>query len=608
MNLSKLLIFIPFIILLFPSKVLAQDDFDIDYDFTYVFSDSGIANVTQKTVLTNKKTNLYPKEYELTVEGNMSEEITGFDNEGELKLEKEKIDSNKSKIRVFLNQKNVGLTNITTFSLNYQFKDLVDKIGRVVEIYLPRPIDSNTVKSNKITVVVPQVYGEVAYIKPPGNYNKTDKSFVFNFDNNSSNDAILIGFGDVTHFAFKLKYNIENKFITRKNLEIVLPSDSSYQKVIYNSLVPLPENIYEDDEGNWIAIFDLGPYEKTEVTATGSALIYPYPQTDFINPDTYSLDKYLKQDKYWETQDDVILNALSEVPSRGRSANDIYNYVVQKLKYNYKKITSFNQRIGAKQALLNPNESICMEFTDTFIALARAAGIPAREVNGFAYTTDEFLKPLSLVADVLHSWPEYWDSEKKNWIAVDPTWGNTTGGVDYFNSLDFNHFSFVKRGVSSVSPQITSLNSKDDSKNIIVNISNDLPQFNESDVDFNFELPKNILTSSAEKLTIEIINKGGAARHNIPIAILGEGLNIVLNNDRISLPPFGKKTVVAEINQPDKPVLGKIPLKINVDGKEKTAEVEIKPVESAFVPIFIIISIVSFVLLGIKVFKKSVRY
>ena len=47
---------------------------------------------------------------------------------------------------------------------------------------------------------------------------------------------------------------------------------------------------------------------------------------------------------------------------------------------------------------------------------------------------------------------EYYDENLKTWIMVDPTWGNTTGGVDYFYTLDFDHFAFVIKGASSTYP------------------------------------------------------------------------------------------------------------------------------------------------------------
>jgi len=130
----------------------------------------------------------------------------------------------------------------------------------------------------------------------------------------------------------------------------------------------------------------------------------------------------------------------------------IYNYVSETLQYDSSRVQPNVQRMGAVAALENPTKAICMEYTDLFIAIARAAGIPAREVNGFAYTENPDLQPIGLVADVLHAWPEYYDKEKGVWIAIDPTWGSTTGGIDFFNKLDLRHFAFVVHGSSSREP------------------------------------------------------------------------------------------------------------------------------------------------------------
>src|SRR5690606_16956842 len=67
-------------------------------------------------------------------------------------------------------------------------------------------------------------------------------------------------------------------------------------------------------------------------------------------------------------------------------------------------------------------------------------------------TENDRLRPLSLVDDVLHAWPEYYDKDKKQWVMIDPTWGNTTKGMDYFNTLDFEHITFVVKGLDSEYP------------------------------------------------------------------------------------------------------------------------------------------------------------
>jgi hypothetical protein len=57
----------------------------------------------------------------------------------------------------------------------------------------------------------------------------------------------------------------------------------------------------------------------------------------------------------------------------------------------------------------------CTEHTLLFVALARAAGLPAREVGGVAYVGGDEL------AFSWHAWAEIHDGAQ--WVAVDPTWG-----------------------------------------------------------------------------------------------------------------------------------------------------------------------------------------
>jgi hypothetical protein len=94
----------------------------------------------------------------------------------------------------------------------------------------------------------------------------------------------------------------------------------------------------------------------------------------------------------------------------------------------------------------------CQEYTDVFIALARANHIPARRLVGYAQTQNQKLRPASLAGDILHAWPEYYDEKLGQWIPVDPTWGDTTGGVDYLHQLDLNHIVFAINGESSILP------------------------------------------------------------------------------------------------------------------------------------------------------------
>jgi hypothetical protein len=207
-----------------------------------------------------------------------------------------------------------------------------------------------------------------------------------------------------------------------------------------------PLNTYQDQDGNWLATYSLGPQEQKTITM--KVLVMVATDTKQQSLSDAQRKEYIQAQPYWEVDNQKI----TEIAKTLHSPLDIYTYVVKHLSYDYSKTADETVRLGAVKALENPTQSVCLEFTDLFVALARAKGIPARSVEGYAYTEDSTLRPVSLVKDVLHAWPEYYDETKKKWIMVDPTWGNTTNGIDYFSSFDLSHIAFVVKGKDSSYP------------------------------------------------------------------------------------------------------------------------------------------------------------
>lgn len=82
--------------------------------------------------------------------------------------------------------------------------------------------------------------------------------------------------------------------------------------------------------------------------------------------------------------------------------------------------------------VLKTREGDCTEHTVLFVALARAAGIPAREVGGVtAIDNGQGL--------YYHAWPEVWVGE---WLAMDPTLGQ--------DLADATHVKFAQGGAESI--------------------------------------------------------------------------------------------------------------------------------------------------------------
>jgi hypothetical protein len=190
-----------------------------------------------------------------------------------------------------------------------------------------------------------------------------------------------------------------------------------------------------------------------------------------------------------------------------------------------------------------------MEFTDLFIAISRAAGIPARELNGYAFTNNSKLRPLSLEQDILHAWPEYYNQQKKQWIPIDPTWGNTTGGVDFFNKLDYNHFTFVIHGTDSEFPLPAGAYRKGDKgKKINIKFGDTVKE--KKDLSLKLDFPEKIISGLPIKGKIIITNQGNTALKNKELSYFSDELEFKKNKIKIPyLPPYGQFTHTVKINK-----------------------------------------------------------
>ncbi|MFH0863872.1 MAG: transglutaminase-like domain-containing protein [Candidatus Gottesmanbacteria bacterium] len=442
---------------------LAETNFSSAYDITYQINSSGIALVTQNIKLTNLTTNYYPKEYIITLNDSKIDNIQAWDNSGPLKYDLQN-NVDLTKIHVFFNNIVVGQGNTLNWTLSYQTTQIAQKNGRIWEINIPRIADTDKPSTYNVALEIPHEFGQPAYIYP-----ETDKQFSWSIP--ESTQGITMAFGDWQGYKFGLNYHLKNYSLIPKEETIALPPDTLYQDVIFENISPKPQYIFNDQDNNKLASFLLLPMQKIDIKVNGFAKIFINPRYEYFQFDNKQIyANYLKSLKYWDQTKEITTLARNL-----KQPEEIYNFVVDKLSYDYQRIGVSIDRLGATKALNTPDQAICTEFTDLFIALARAAGIPAREIDGYAYTNNIRLQPLSLSTDILHSWPEYWDNKKNIWIQVDPTWGKTSQ-LNYFHRFDFNHFAFVIKGLSSTNPYPAGAYKNDNlSKDILVNFTDSIP-------------------------------------------------------------------------------------------------------------------------------------
>lgn len=427
----------------------AQEEFTVYYDTTYTVSEEGSAQVEQEISLTNNFSKIYASSYSLKIEGKKPQNISVVSGKEALPTEFKEV-AGKYEILISFPEALVGRGKTRVFTVRWDVPQIATRNGKVWEASIPKLASSESVNGYNLTLKVPANFGLPAYISPQPRSNGQEGSLqTFSFQKDDLTRAgVVATFGDFQVFSFNLNFHLQNTTGREVMQEIALVPDTAFQRAYYENLVPEPISVRIDEDGNWLAKYNLAPKSILNVSALVFVDVFAQPQEQFTVVDPRSRTYYLAETDKWQVNNSQV-SALAKTLKTPRA---IYDYVVSFLNYDYSRVQEGAERYGAVKALANPEEAICVEFTDLFIAIARAAGIPAREINGYAYTENPELQPLSLVADVLHAWPEYWDSERGVWRPVDPTWEDTTGGIDFFDKFDLSHVTFAIHGKNTDYP------------------------------------------------------------------------------------------------------------------------------------------------------------
>ena len=501
--------------------VQAGEEFHTSYQVNYQVHPSGLVTVNQNVSLTNQLSRVYASEYSMNTGDIEFRSVKAWDAAGPLTITTKK-ENNSQTLHLVFNEKVVGKGKTLNFTLEYETLELASQKGQTWEIRLPKLSNAGEIDEYQLTLQTPAGFGQAAYIIPQPVQSQPSR-YIFN--KTAAIQGINALFGRLQVFEFQLSYPLENSESRSQSWQIALPPDTSWQKVIYQNLEPRPKNVIVDPDGNWLAEYQLLPGEKITVIAAGSAQVFLQPLADRKSI-LVDRESYLQPQTYWPVDHPQI----QELARKLKTPKAIYDFVVQTLDYDYQRIGQA-ERLGALRALNYPQMSLCLEFTDLFITLCRAAGIPAREINGFAQTENPKLQPLSLKQDILHAWPEYWDEQEQVWRPVDPTWEKTTRGLDFFNKLDLDHFAFVIHGQQSQWPASPG---EGPEKNVQVVFAEKAIPGQES-LAVSFDFPDQVIAGQAIRGQVVVKNQGNLAFHQLQLTINQQSELIIV------LPPFGQQ-------------------------------------------------------------------
>lgn len=228
----------------------------------------------------------------------------------------------------------------------------------------------------------------------------------------------------------------------KQNLWVALISDDHpYQKVIERKISPGDFRVITDEHGNQIAEFDFsGMPPNSEILVTIDYRIevnqLHYDLSDCIGelPDFYT-----SAELHVESENPQIVSLSEELASDQKTTCDqvraFYDYLGNELVYSY------NGGNWGAQAALGKMGADCTEYASLMIALSRAAGIPARYIEGLNFNPKGGQEPARLE----HAWLEVF-LPGIGWTPMDPTMGRSPLNRGfYFGKLPPDHI-IVSRG------------------------------------------------------------------------------------------------------------------------------------------------------------------
>ncbi len=450
----------------YPNLARADSNFTTDYYVTYTVGENQMTHVAFAITLTNTSSNKIASSYAMQLGFNEINNLKVADSYGQIMPKIVKTKEGYT-IQLWFNHKATGLGTKQVITVSFDTPNVSRKYGKILEINIPGIARPDDFSSFTVAVKTPHSFGNPSYVKPA----PRGQDLIFTKEQ-LGKSGISLTFGKEQLYAFNLKYHLYNNIFWSQQT-IALPPKTNYQDVAITSIEPKPSTITKDADGNLIAQYQIPWFHTNIVTVHGVARIHLQPKKEVLSQSDWQ--KYTAAKKYWEADNSEIQKLAKQL----RNPQAINDYVVKTLSYDFSRVTSNKPRLGAMGVLDNPKSAACREFTDLFIALSRAAGIPAREVDGYAYTENPQQRPVSLTRDILHAWPEYYDNQKKTWVMIDPTWGNTTGGIDYFSTLDLDHVAFVIKGNDSSYPLPAGgykANKDQQEKDVTITFADEFPQ------------------------------------------------------------------------------------------------------------------------------------
>ncbi|MBN1504243.1 MAG: transglutaminase [Candidatus Eisenbacteria bacterium] len=230
----------------------------------------------------------------------------------------------------------------------------------------------------------------------------------------------------------KVVYRIRNVgpgVVTKAEVFLAVPEDIGVSQNLLEPVAyePEPDRFDEDESGQKVAIYefsDLGPGAVKEVGYTARATIgvrrfcvFPHKVGSLADIPARIRKQYTADASRYRLEQPLIRDTARQIVGEEKNpywiARKIYKWVQQHVEY---------ELVGGwdiAETLIKRGTGSCSEYSFLYVALCRAAGLPARFEGSVVVRGDD-----ASVDDVFHRWCEVY-LPGYGWVAVDPSGGDT---------------------------------------------------------------------------------------------------------------------------------------------------------------------------------------
>jgi hypothetical protein len=458
------------IFLLFGFQVNAYGaDFNVEVEKIYEINTPNEIYITENRKITNNSQNrLISKDntetFQIIVLSENTDQLTPSFLSAKSYIDNKLVQNTKGSSGIDTLELNIpynGAINIgqsKQFKIEYTNTGLTKRTGALLDIYAPGFSENYIFENNstnytyKTTIRLKKSLGDVGFVVPSPVKETVDGEFVVYEISQESlvGSKIWIQIGKTQFYKFNIKQEVVASDTINKGYSneyhLVIPRSiveaETTQNVFYTSFDPLPKQIVEDVDGNLIATFKIPSHENKTILINGYAVVdkvnvqaTPENSGTISDIDSTIFSKYLQPAEFWEVDNPEIINKAFELKAEETNIYSIvesnYSHIVDTIDYSDIKRFGINDRQGALKTLQG-GAAVCMEYSDLFLTLARAQGIPARAAFGYGYDAR-----IGENQQDAHQWVQVYLPGLKEWLSVDVTWGES--GPSLIGG-DLNHF------------------------------------------------------------------------------------------------------------------------------------------------------------------------